>query len=267
MTVSAVLRHDFTVLRRTIVGRFLLAIALGATVGGPLVGYILSNGPVTSESLGLSLWLVVGTVLPFGVLLTAAVAIVADRETGRLRLLFGAPITKADLFVGVFLSRSIAISLLIAVSFTIIQLLSFTSIITVSWRTLWPLAGSTFLLCVAYTAIGTAISAVATTRLRAVGVAIAFYIWAAFWPQLVSEIAEPNGPQLGEPTTTETISHFIGTLSPFGAYSQIVTPSHAIYGAPVSGPLLTTPVMVLVLLLWTIVLFSVGYYWFPRADI
>lgn len=267
MTVADILRHDLTVVRRNGVGKLLVALSLGVTLGGVLVGYALSNGPLTGDSLVLSSWLVAGTVFPLGVLLTAAVSISADRESGRLRLLFGTPMTKSDLFVGVLLSRVVATCASLAAGFTITGLLAALLSVDVNATAYWALGGYTLLLCIVYTSAGIAIAAISPTRLRAVGVALAFYVWSAFWPQIVSQVAEPGGPRPGEPTSTETVAHFVGTLSPFGAYSQIVTPSRAIYAESVTGPLLATPTMLVILVVWSVVPGLVGFWWFSKIDL
>lgn len=267
MTVRNVLRHDLTVVRRTVVGKLLFALSLGGTFAGILAGYVVSNGPLTGDYLVSALWLVTGTVLPLGVLSTTAVAISADRESGRLRLLFGTPVTKSDVFLGTLLSRIAAVSLSVIVGFLVTRLIVSVVAIDVASGTFWRFAAFTVLTCVAYTSVGTAVSAVSSTRLRAVGVAIGFFVWSVFWPQLVSEIAGPGGPQLGEPTAAETLAHFVGTLSPFGAYSQVVTSSQAIYGESVSGPLLATPTMTLILVAWTVFPPLAGRWWFSRIDL
>lgn len=267
MTTIDVLRHDLTVVRRTTTGKLLLALSLGATLGGVIAGYILSNGPLTADSLSLSLWLVAGTVLPFGALLTTTVTIATDRESGRLRLLFGTPLTKTDVYVGTLASRVITISAAVVVGFGLVGLVVLLLPADVRPGSLWGLIVFTLLLCVVYTSVGVAVSAVSTTQLRAVGVALGFYVWAALWPHIVSTVAEPGGPQYGEPTTTERIAHFVGTLSPFGAYSQIVTPPRAIYAESVAGPLLATSTMTVILLVWAIVPIFFGYWWFSRVDL
>lgn len=88
----------------------------------------------------------------------------------------------------------------------------------------------------------------------------------ALWPHIVGTVSGTSS-QIGAPSTAETISHFVGTLSPFGAYSQIVTPPRAIYGESVSGVLLATPTMTLILVVWAVVPIPVGYWWFSRVDL
>lgn len=267
MTTADVLRHDLTVVARTNLGKLLVVLSLGATLGGVLVAHALSNGPLTGDSLVLSSWLVAGTVLPLGALLTAAVSISADRESGRLRLLFGTPMTKLDLYIGMFISRIIAICASLFIGFTITGLLVILLLADVNATDYWELGGYTLLLCIVYTSIGISVAAISSTQVRAVGGALAFYVWSAFWPQVVSQVLEPGGPRPGEPTSTETVAHFVGTLSPFGAYSQIVTPGRAIYAEPVTGPLLGTPMMLAILVVWAVGPVLIGIWWFSRTDL
>lgn len=67
--------------------------------------------------------------------------------------------------------------------------------------------------------------------------------------------------------TAEPVAHFVGTLSPFGAYSQVVTPSQAIYAETVTGSLLATPTMAAILVAWTVVPALAGYWWFSRVEL
>lgn len=267
MTATTVLRHDFGVVRRTVVGKVLLSLSIGATLGGVLVGIALSNGPLTADFLVLSQWLVVGTVLPLGSVLTAAVTIAADRETGRLRLLFGTPVTKSDVFVGTLLSRLMAACVSVVAGFALTGVVLVFLSVDVTRQSLWQLAGFTILLCAVYTSFGTVVSAISPTRLRAVAAALVFYVWSAIWPQMVTVVGGSGGTGFGEPTAAERFAHFVGTLSPFGAYSQIVTPSRAIYAESVTGWLLATPTMALILFAWALLPVPVGYWWFSKIDL
>lgn len=267
MTTVALFRHDLGVVRRTVVGKLLLGLPVAATLGSVLVGAALSNGPLTADFLVFSMWLVVGTVLPLGTVLTSAVTIAANRESGRLRLLFGTPITKADVFVGTLLSRFVVVTIAVVAGFALAGIAFLFLSVDVTRGSLWKLAGFTLLLCITYSSVGTALSVVSPTRLRAVTTALVFYVLSALWPQMVTILAGSDGPSLGDPTATETFTHFLGTLSPFGAYSQAVTPSQAIYAETVTGVLLATPTMLLILLAWVLLPLSLGYLWFVRADL
>lgn len=267
MTTAAVFRHNLGVVRRTVVGKLLVGLSAGATLGGILVGAALSNGPLTADFLVFSMWLVIGTLLPLGAVLTSAVTIAANRESGRLRLLFGTPITKADVFVGTLLSRFVVITIAGITGFVLAGIALLFLSVDPTRSSLWKLAGFTLLLCITYSSVGTVLSAVFSTRLRAVTTALVFYISSVLWPQMVTIFAGSDGPRLGEPTDTETFIHFLGTLSPFGAYSQAVTPSQAIYAETVTGTLLATPTMLLILLAWVLLPLPLGYWWFVSTDL
>ena len=124
-----------------------------------------------------------------------------------------------------------------------------------------------FLVSVTYTAIGVAIAAVATTRVRAIGAAIAFFVASALWPHLARTFGPTTDFGAVEPTAAETVTYVVGTLSPFGAFSQAATTERAIYAVAVTDPLLSTPVMVVVLLCWTVVPVVVAYRSFASSDL
>lgn len=267
MTFADVFRHDLGVVRRTVIGKFLISLSIGATLSGVLVGAALSSGPLTADFLVFSLWLVAGSVLSLGALLTAAVTIAADRETGRLRLLFGTPVTKSDVFVGTLLSRIVVTCVSVVAGFAFTGVILVFLSVDVTQRSLWQLAGFTILLCVVYASLGTVVSAISSTRLQAVAGSLVFYVWSAIWPQMVTVVNSSGGTRFGEPTAAETFAHFVGTLSPFGAYSQAVTPEQAIYAEKVTSSLLATSTMFLILLVWAFLPVPVGYWWFSRIDL
>ncbi|WP_128476682.1 ABC transporter permease subunit [Halorussus pelagicus] len=267
MTTVRTFCHDLYIVRRTLLGKILVGLSIGTTLGSILVGFALSNGSLTTDFLVFSMWLVVGTVLPLGALLTSAVTIAADRESGRLRLLFGTPITKTDVFVGTLLSRLVVVTIAVVAGFALAGVtLGFLSI-DLTRSSFWKTAGFTLLLCIVYNSFGTTISAICSTRLRAITAALVFYVVSSIWPQIVKIVAGSDETRLGKPTTAETLTHFLGTLSPFGAYSQAVTPSQAIYAETVTGSLLATPTMLLILLTWAVLPIPLGYWWFARTDV
>lgn len=266
MTVTNILRHDLDVLKRTVVGKVLVGLVLASVLGGLLTSFLLSNGAVTPKSLLSSLWLIVGTVVPFGALFIAAMSIASDRESGRIRLFFGTPVTKADVFVGTLLSRIMVVAGSITAGFALLGLVVIALLTDVSPGVLVEPALFTVLVGVVYTSVGTAVSAIATTRLRAVAAALAFYVCAGFWPNVITQVTG-TGRLMGDPTPTQTFVHFLGTLSPFGAYSQVVTSEQAIYGEVVTSPLLATPTMTFVLFLWAVVPALIGHWWFASVDL
>lgn len=267
MNVLGPLRHDLFVVRRTTLGRLLAGLAFGVPLLVGLVGVGLSGGTLTAEFFAFSAWLVGGTSLSFVALVTGAVALSGARESGRLRLLLGTPVTKGDVFVGTLASRLTLFASVVTVGFLVVGGATTTLLGTVPATAAVSIALYTALVCLAYTSIGMTVSAVTTTRLRAVAVALVVYGFTALWPQIVSTVAVPGGPRRGDPTRVETLAHFVGTLSPFGAYSQLATPPQAIYAEVVTGPLLASPTMIGVLCGWILFSVPLGYWRFATADV
>jgi ABC-type transport system involved in multi-copper enzyme maturation permease subunit len=267
MNALALLRHDLFVVRRTTLGRLLAGLAVGVPLLVGLVGIGLSDGTLTAEFFAFSAWLVGGTSLSFVALVTGAVALAGARESGRLRLLLGTPVTKGDVFVGTLASRLILFTSVVAAGLLVIWGTATTLLGTVPATVAVSIALYTTLVCLAYTSIGVTVSAVTATRLRAVAVALVIYGFTTLWPQIVSTVAVPGGPRRGDPTRIETFAHFVGTLSPFGAYSQLATPPQAIYAEVVTGPLLASPTMIGVLCGWILLPVPLGYWRFAMADV
>lgn len=264
MTAASFRRHDLGVVRRTTVGRLMVGLAVAAMVGSVVVGRALSNGPLTVDFLAFSLWLVTGTAVPLGALLTASVTLAADRESGRHRLLFGTPLTSGDVYLGTLASRAVLTCVAVAAGFAVLSgVLAITDPGFIGDALV--VAVPTVLVCLCYTAVGIAVSAVSPTRLRAVGVALGFYVWSLFWPQIVGTVAPSNAGRTG-PGPGGVPFEFLARLSPFGAYSQAATPKENIYAVPVTDSLLSTPAMLAVLLAWTTVPAAAGYWAFRTAE-
>jgi ABC-2 type transport system permease protein len=266
MSIRKLARHDLVVLARSGTGRLLVGLAIASILGAVGAGIAMSNGPLTGEFLMFTIWLVPGIVIPFVGTLTAAVSISSARDSGRLRLLFGTPITRLDVFAGTLLSRTVTTCVAIAVGVAIGGV-AVVALPIASFGHVARAVAFLFLVGVAYTAVGVAISALATTRVRAIGGAIGFFVASALWPHLAQTFGPTSDFGTAEPTAAETLTYVVGTLSPFGAFSQAAMTERAIYAVAVTDPLLSTPSMVVVLLCWTLVLVAVAYRSFASTDL
>jgi ABC-type transport system involved in multi-copper enzyme maturation permease subunit len=260
VTTLGVARHDLGVVWNTTARNGLLAVSVLSGTGGVLAGILLSDGQPTPAFLSFSLWIVTGTTLSAYALLFSAVVISGARESGQLRVLFGTPIDRPQFFLGILLSRSLAT---VAVSATALTLsLSLVVLTTRSLPTVTLLSrmGYTLVVTLVYAAVGVSISAVSRTRLRALATAVVTYVVFGFWTQF-------TGSVLGLDTNNLGLLRLIPRLSPFGAYSQLATPAEAIYAVPVESWHLSTPVMVIILLLWVLLPAWTGYASFSQSDI
>jgi len=260
MTSFGVAKHDLGVVWNTTVRNGLIVVSVTTAAGGLLTSVLLSDGQPTSEFLSFSLWLIMGTILPACSLLLSAVAISGTRESGQLRVLFGAPINRSQFFLGTLLSRSVTAIVVSVAALTV--LLLFVILTTGNAPSLMILlsAGYTVVVTAVYAVIGISISAISQTRIRSIIRAIAVYIVLAFWPQLTGSVFELGSSGLG-------LLQLIPRLSPFGAYSQIATPSEAIYAASVESWHLSVPMMTVILLMWIFLPAAAGYLLFCQSDI
>lgn len=260
MTSLGVARHDLSVVWNTTVRNLLIVGSILVGICGVLAGILLSDGRLTAEFLSFSLWLVTGTILPAFALLFSAVAISGARESGQLRVLFGAPINRPQFFLGTLLSRSIAAAAVSGVALTVSLIFVALTSDVISSPVILSSVSYTIGVTVVYAVIGVSISAVTRTRLRALAAGIVTYIIFGFWPQF-------TGSVLGLETSSSGLLQLVPRLSPFGAYSQIVTPSKAIYAASVESWHLSTPTMIVVLLSWALLSATAGYLSFCRSEI
>lgn len=260
MTTLGVARHDLGIVWNTTVRNGLLAVSVLSGTGGVLAGILLSDGQPTPAFLSFSLWLVAGTTLPAYALLFSAVAISGPRESGQLRVLFGTPIDRPQFFLGILLSRSLATVAVSATALTLSLSLVVLTTGSLPTATLLSRAGYTLAVTLVYAAVGVSISAICRTRLRALITAVVTYVVFGFWTQF-------TGSVLGLDTNVSELLRLVPRLSPFGAYSQLATPAKAIYAVPVESWHLSTPVMVVIILLWVLLPVGIGYASFSKSDI
>lgn len=260
MTSFGVAKHDLGVVWNTTVRNALIVVSVTTAAGGLLTSILLSNGQPTSEFLSFSLWLVMGTALPACALLLSAVAISGTRESGQLRVLFGVPINRSQFFLGTLLSRSITAVVVSGVALTVLLLFVVFTTRNVPSLMLFLSAGYTVAITVVYSVMGISISAMSQTRIRSIIISVIVYIVLGFWPQLTGSVFELGSSRLG-------LLQLVPRLSPFGAYSQVATPSEAIYAAPVESWHLSVPMMTVILLMWTFLPAAAGYLSFCQSDI
>ena len=257
MSIADVTRHDLLTVRRSLLFKTVLSV-LGATpVVGIAVGFALSDD-LTPRFLLLSMWLVASGTVPLVALLTTAPTIAAGRESGRLRLLFTAPTDHRTLVAGTLCSRLLVVegALLLGFAFAggVLLVLS----LPVSPGALAGFVGFTLLLAATYVSLGVAISTLTNSQTRAVGVALGVFIVTLFWPR-IAEILHTVLTAATGMSLSETVFDVVGRLSPFGAYSQVISDAGAIYGVAPTAPLLESGAMATVLVAWVVLPLLVSY--------
>lgn len=257
MSISDVARHDLLTIRRSLLLKTVLLVLGAAPVVGIAVGVALSDD-LTPRFLLLSMWLVVSGIVPLVALLTTAPTIAAGRESGRLRLLFTSPIDRLALVAGTLCSRLFVVEGALLLGFACASGSLLALSLPVSLGALAGFVGFTLLLAVTYVSLGVAISTTTTSQTRAVGLALGVFIATLFWPRIAGILHTVLTTATGLPVS-ETTFDIVGRLSPFGAYSQVISDAGAIYGVEPTTPLLESGSMATVLVAWAVVPLLVSY--------
>lgn len=194
MTAPAlvVARKDFEDAARSKLVWGLTVVLLVATVPyfNSMVNSVIIDGP--ADAVGFIPLTFQNYVAPLSIIV-AYRAVVGERESGSLRVLFGHPVTRRDFVVGKLLSR---IALLAAVLLT--ALLAIGVLVVVSYGTIpFALYGAMILYTLGYGAVWAAVtvgvSAAVSSRLHAITALLGlflffgpFHLWSAIGPPLAS---------------------------------------------------------------------------------
>ena len=264
MSLTEVARHDLLVVRRSLLLKAVLAVLLAAPVVGVFVGFGLGSDP-SFRFLLLSMWLVVGGVVPLVGVLAAAPAVAGAREAGRLRLLLSTPTERATVAGGVLCSRLLVVvgSLAVGLCAGVVALVAVTPQLAPG-----RLAGFvlfTLLVATAYVSLGLAVSVAVGSATRALVGSVVLFVGTLLWPQIAS-VLHGIVTDLGV-AAPEAAFLVLGRLSPFGAYSQVISDPGAIYGVEVTTPLLGSGVMAVVLALWATLPLALALRRFSRSDL
>lgn len=215
-----------------------------------------------------------GLLVPIMALIAAYLAIAGERESGSLKVLLGLPPSRGEVVVGKFLGRSGVVALGITLGFAV------SGIVTMALYSDFPVTAFvgttalTVLLGISFVGIAIGISAVTTSRARAMTVAITAYLaLTLLWdlaPMGIHLAVTGEMPGAGVPAWYLLLEG----LSPTGAYNTLVQSlllgTQAVVETRISGSApayLSETVFLTILALWTVVPLVVGYLGFRRADL
>lgn len=269
----------------------LMGIVVGAAATGDLSEADPTNLIVVFSQLGGQL------LVPIVALMIGYMAIVGERESGSLRVLFGLSHSRSDVFAGKFVSRLgvIGVAALVACGVAIaLAVLLFGSI---DAGTFLGFVAVTLLLGAAFTSIAVCVSAMTASRAQAMAGAIGAYVlFIMLWHPIVAGLHYAlNGELVGvegpawyflllrfNPLTAyvhttgsladQFINGLIGweTIVEDVALSQLQQPDALLLSNRVSGDLpyyLSDWSAGLILLAWVVVPAAVGYWRFEAADL
>jgi ABC-2 type transport system permease protein len=207
-------------------------------------------------------------------------AVVGERESGSIRVLFGHPLTRRDLVVGKVLGRGALTGVLLVAAMLVLGIVTLVSYGTVPVLLFLGVSLYVVLYGVVWTGVTVGISAAVASRLRAITAVLGLFLF--FGPfQLWSRLAVPaaallftgspstNGIDTLQPSTWPVWYEYVLRLNPMenfelGRYvvSGLVTNgSHT----GVSGTLALFGIATL--LLWFAVPIVIGYWRFEGVDI
>ncbi|MEZ3144242.1 ABC transporter permease subunit [Halobaculum sp. MBLA0143] len=264
MSTEVVAGHD---IRRTLRSRVfvgLVGASIVVCVAGLLVGQLVGTGrdPVSALRVQLlGMWMVAGTVVGFIGVSVGASGIAGERQNRTLRLLASLPIRRSELLYGKVLSRvtvvvvSVCAGLVVSLSALVVG----TPVPAMGQVT--GFAVFTVAVAVCYVTVGVAVSTLVTaSRVRAVAVVV--FTVTVVWPRAFSFGVEifGSGP-------ISSALKFLATLTPFGAYSQVVSDEAAILAFEVDSALLGSGTMAAVLFAWTVLSLVVARRGIERRDI
>lgn len=230
-----------------------------AATRGPQMPMPLVEGP---------LFWVSAVLVPAFALMSANETVAAKRLDGRLRLVFGLPISRRDVVVGSFLGRAVvlAASLLAGVAAAAI-------VVHVRGDTLLEAAtlgfvGLTLLLGLAYLGIAVGLSAgIRSTKWVTVLVFAIFLVFAFVWRFVpTGAVYMANGMEL--PATMPDWAGLVSGLSPSVAYENLMRTYVFAGSTPDPAAWFLEPwVNVAVLAGWIVLVPLVGYRRFDRSDL
>ena len=262
MSVRVVAGHDLRRIRRSRGLVWLVVVSLVVFVGGYLIGGLLGSGQDPASVMRvrlLAIWLVAGPTVGFVATVVGAAGLAGEREARTLRLLASLPLSRAQLVYG----KTVARAGVVTAAVTLGTFVSLTAVaagtpVTSTGR-LVGFAGFTLAVAVSYVAVGVAVSTVVSAdRVRAVAVGV--FVATLVWPRIMGFGVETFGSE-----RIELLCQFLGTLTPFGAYSQVVSDSGAILAYEPTSAVLGSGVMALVILAWTVGSLLVARHQFPKT--
>jgi len=177
VSVASVLRKDVLDVRRAKIVWFVGGLFTLVTV---LFFYqIRVNGGIEGfDDVLLGLWnltFVGALFIPAIALVAAYLSIAGERESGSIKFLLSTPISRRELVIGKFLSRTAVVAVSCLFAFAVAAVLSVVWFSALRPGTFVGIAALTTLYALAYVAVAVAVSAATATRARAMGGALGFY--------------------------------------------------------------------------------------------
>jgi ABC-type transport system involved in multi-copper enzyme maturation permease subunit len=269
----AIAKKDFQYTRRSNVMLAIIAIFTLMTLAilvVPAVIVLLQNEPL-SEAADLPLFEASASasafVIPITALVGAYLAVAGERQSGRIRLLLGMPPTRRDLVVGKFVSRSAVILVAVAIAYALAIAASLLLYQEVPLAVAIGTAAFVGLLGVTFVGIAVGISALVSSRIKAIALVLVFYmVTIVMWDPI---LFATEALVVDAPTPPEWLV-FLDSFPPSESFSALYDEFFDALGGPnyEGDGFYRSPLgLVGTMLVWTVVPVVVGYLVFERVDL
>lgn len=270
MSSSSIARKEFAAAARSRLLIFVSLVFAGAllavTIGYRLVAPRPRTGVLFVYIVELVRWLV-----PISALVAGYDAIVGERSAGTLRLLFGFPYTRGQVFLGKAIGRFAAVLTGVGIGFLATALVATIAFEGLQFGRFVLLFGAAALLAAAFVGIAVATSGASCSPVRVVAGIVAAFVGFLFLWDLLPDGAYfvLHGSTLGPatPPAWYVALERSNPVTSFDVVATAITPSMGAVGSGTGSFLGSTGFAVLVLLAWTGVPLAVSYVRFLRADL
>jgi len=281
MSTLAIAKRDFLDVRRA------------KLVWGPVLLYTMFMllffwGQSTSDDpdFYVILWSLLGLggalVIPLIALVAAYLSIAGERESGSIKFTLSAPVKRSSVILGKLVSRTAVVVIGLLVSFVLGTLIAQVLVpeMTIEWGDYAVFIAITLLYALSYVSVAVGISAMTSSRSRAIGGSIGFFflfnlVW-NFFPVSPTEMLRFLLDQLGrDPDNYQNLLEFVFSISPTGAYlnsTKLFMPDRFLEGvgtaANAGDPFYIQGWFMLVILaFWVAFPLALGYWRFQNAQL
>lgn len=243
-----------------------IGVLSAVTIGFTVVAHRPSFPGLLTFLSSLVIWLV-----PITALVVGYKAIVGEREDGTLTILLSLPLSRWDAIFGKTVGRASAVVASVVVGFGVMAGISVVLYqrFFVGLFVLFVALG--VLLALVFVSIAVAISAVTRSAVRAASGAVGTFILFTFLWDLVPAGVYflLNGEVVGNKEPPQWY-YFVQHLNPSNAFTFLVTDLAPTLMSPVSQPApfyLSPDFIALIMALWVVVPFAIGYYRFRTTEL
>lgn len=209
--------------------------------------------------------------IPLVSLLAGYLAIAGEREDGTIRYLLGYPLSRAEVLLGKYVARLGVVSLAVAAAFLLGGVIATVGFEDPGLRAVAVFAALTFLFSGAYVGIAIGVTAVSSSRRRAMTLTVMIYfiftlLWSRISPITVPQIVGGLVNRVFGVQPSGRLWVIFESLGPAEAYFHSLSflPGDTAFTEPGS---ISPTTVVGILFLWVVVPPLVGYRSFAKADI